>query len=68
MEDLIERCAGMDVHKDTVVATVSTGKFGSKPKIEPIFRILGCVCKPYANQIMEEANFKKATKVQANLS
>lgn len=34
MEDLIERCAGLDVHKDTVVATVITGKFGSKPKIE----------------------------------
>lgn len=31
-------------------------------------RVLGRVCKPHANQIMEEASFKKATKVQANLS
>jgi len=29
---------------------------------------LGRVCKPHANQIIEEASFKNATNVQANLS
>jgi len=30
--------------------------------------VLGRVCKPHANQIIEEASFKNATNVQANLS
>jgi hypothetical protein len=34
MEGLVERCAGLDVHKDTVVATIITGTFGKKPVLE----------------------------------
>ncbi|PWA05137.1 IS110 family transposase, partial [Pueribacillus theae] len=30
MEDLLERCAGLDVHKDSVVATVIAGKHGKR--------------------------------------
>lgn len=34
MEDLIERGAGLDVHKETVVATVIGGNFGKRPIME----------------------------------
>lgn len=30
MQDLLERCAGLDVHKDSVVATVIAGKAGKR--------------------------------------
>jgi transposase len=34
VEDLIERGAGLDVHKETVVATVISGNFGKRPIME----------------------------------
>jgi transposase len=34
VEDLIERGAGLDVHKETVVATVISGNFGQRPTME----------------------------------
>ena len=34
MDAIVERCAGLDVHLDTVVACVSYGKLDIKPKKE----------------------------------
>ncbi|MFU1797895.1 leucine-rich repeat protein [Paenibacillus azoreducens] len=54
--------------------TVKLGEPLVKPEAIPtkknavFMNWLGRVCKPYANQIMEEASFKKSTKVTANLS
>lgn len=33
MQELLERCAGLDIHKDTVVGCIMTG-FGKKIKRE----------------------------------
>ena len=47
MDAIVERCAGLDVHLDTVVACVLYGKLDIKPKKVPNIKEISQICEEF---------------------